>query len=139
MSNAAALHLALQRAPAAPDLSSIVAFYTATDGDYGAWSRDFNMHFGLCEWGMNPLNRESMLERMNRRVVERLGLAPAAAARVADLGCGTGAVARALVQRHPGSRVSAVTIVPAQIARGAALNAQRRRGGISGCLRRGCT
>ena len=127
----ATLDLALPRAASLPerDLSSIVAFYTATDADYGVWSRDFNMHFGLCEWGMNPLDRESMLERMNRRVVERLALAPATSARIADLGCGTGAVARALVQRHPGSRVSAVTIVPAQIARGAALNAQCGAGG----------
>src|SRR4030088_149565 len=83
------------------DLPSIVEFYTATDADYGAWSRDFNMHFGYCELGMNPLDREAMLARMNAKVIGRLGLADAGPARVADLGCGTGAVARALVKRHP--------------------------------------
>jgi ubiquinone/menaquinone biosynthesis C-methylase UbiE len=105
------------------DLPSIVEFYTATDADYGAWSRDFNMHFGYCELGMNPLDREAMLARMNAKVIGRLGLADAGPARVADLGCGTGAVARALVKRHPHAHVSGVTIVPAQILRGQALNA----------------
>jgi SAM-dependent methyltransferase len=104
------------------DLRSVVDFYTCTDADYGAWSKDFNMHFGLCEPGMNPLDRESMLARMNAAVLRQLAL-PAGSPRVVDLGCGTGATARALVRARPGARVSAVTIVPAQIARGKALNA----------------
>jgi SAM-dependent methyltransferase len=104
------------------DLSTIIAFFTATDGDFGAWSRDFNMHFGFHEWGMSLLDREAMLDRMNAKVVERLSLPAGLPARVADLGCGTGATARTLVRLHPGSRVSAVTVVADQIARGLALN-----------------
>ena len=127
MSTSSSLLELTPRAAALPDgkerdIAAIVAFYTATDGDYGAWSSDFNMHFGFHEWGMNPLDREAMLERMNTKVVERLALPARDPARVADLGCGTGATARALVRLHPGSRVSAVTIVPVQIVRGRALN-----------------
>jgi MPBQ/MSBQ methyltransferase len=98
----------------APD---VVGFYTATDGDYGAWSADFNMHFGFYERGLNPLDREAMLERMNAKVHERLALG-AGPARVADLGCGTGATARSLLRRRSDTRVSAVTIVPSQVERG---------------------
>ena len=126
--NASALPARTRPVPEEADLSSIVEFYTATDTDYGAWSRDFNMHFGYAEWGMNPFDREAMLERMNRKVIERLAL-PAHSARVADLGCGSGAVARAVVRDHPASRVSAVTIVPAQIARGVRLNDRCRANG----------
>lgn len=108
----------------APD---IIGFYTATDADYGEWSADFNMHFGYYERGLGLFDREAMLERMNVKVHERLALG-SGAARVADLGCGTGASARSLVRRRPDSRVSAVTVVPAQIARGEALNARAQIG-----------
>ena len=99
----------------------VLEFYNATDADYGQWSADFNMHFGYWAHGMNPLRREAMLERMNREVVGRLRLHDNAV--VADLGCGTGATARSLVRRYPRARVSAVTIVPAQISRGRRLSA----------------
>ena len=107
-----------------PDLANIIAFFIATDRDFGAWSRDFNMHFGYHEWGMNPLDREAMLERMNAKVVERLLLPAGYPATVADLGCGTGATARTLVRLRPECRVSAITIVHEQIARGIELNAR---------------
>lgn len=100
--------------------ADMVGFYTATDADYGSWSRDFNMHFGYWERGIGPFDRESMLERMNVKVHERLGL-PDRPVRVADLGCGAGASARSLVRRRANARVSAVTNVPAQIARGVRL------------------
>jgi predicted DCC family thiol-disulfide oxidoreductase YuxK/ubiquinone/menaquinone biosynthesis C-methylase UbiE len=99
----------------------VLEFYNATDADYGQWSADFNMHFGYWARGMNPLAREAMLERMNREVVGRLRLQDEGV--VADLGCGTGATARSLVRQHPRARVSAVTIVPAQISRGRRLSA----------------
>ena len=99
----------------------VLEFYNATDADYGKWSADFNMHFGYWTRGLNPLAREPMLERMNREVVGRLRLE--GDARIADLGCGTGATARSLVRRHPQARVWAVTIVPAQIERGTRLSA----------------
>lgn len=103
----------------------VLEFYNATDADYGMWSSDFNMHFGYWTRGINPLAREPMLERMNREVVDRLRLTDKAV--VADLGCGTGATARSLVRRYPDARVSAVTIVPAQIERG-----RRLSGGLHG-------
>lgn len=101
------------------ELQGLVDFYTCTDADYGAWSRDFNMHFGLCDADTSPFDRESMLERMNAAVGHRLGVAT----RLVDLGCGTGATARALVRARPDARVSGVTIVPAQVTRGRNLNA----------------
>ena len=100
-------------------LRDLVTLYTCTDADYGIWSRDFNMHFGLCDAGMNPFDREAMLDRMNAYVACKLQ----DATQIVDLGCGTGATARALVRARPDTRVSGVTIVPAQIARGNALNA----------------
>jgi len=60
-------------------------------------------------------------------VHERLAL-PAGPARVVDLGCGTGATARSLLRRRRDARVSGVTIVPSQIARGCELNARARTG-----------
>jgi cyclopropane fatty-acyl-phospholipid synthase-like methyltransferase len=119
-------------APAAPD---VVGFYTATDGDYGAWSADFNMHFGFYERGLNPFDREAMLERMNARVHERLALG-AGPARLADLGCGTGATARSLLRRRRDTRVSAVTIVPSQVERGRALSAKAGFGDAIGFVLR---
>src|SRR5262249_38167322 len=107
------------------DLSAVIDFYTATDADYGAWSRDFNMHFGYADWGVNLFDREAMLQRMNTKVIERLALPKQAASRVVDLGCGSGAVARAVVRTHPACRVFAVTVVPAQIDRGVRLNKER--------------
>lgn len=110
------------------DLRALIDFYTCTDADYGAWSRDFNMHFGLCERGTSPFDREAMLARMNAAVLQELDLPLSRPTRVVDLGCGSGATARALVRARPQARVSAVTIVPAQIARGSHLNARSGTG-----------
>jgi MPBQ/MSBQ methyltransferase len=98
-------------------------YYREVAGDYAAWSRNLNMHFGYWTWGMNPFKREPMLERMSHEVIQRLQL-PTPSASVADLGCGAGATARHLVSHLPGSRVDAVTCVPEQITQGLALNTQ---------------
>jgi MPBQ/MSBQ methyltransferase len=96
-------------------------YYREVASDYTAWSRNLNMHFGYWAWGMNPFQREPMLERMSHEVIRRLGL-PTLAAKVADLGYGAGATARHLAGHLPGTQVDAVTCVPAQITQGLALN-----------------
>src|ERR1035438_1407578 len=93
---------------------AVVRYYSEAGPDYAAWSRNLNMHFGYWVWGLNPFDREAMLEHANQEVVRRLGLT-AQSRRVLDLGCGLGATARFLAARHPHVRVTGVTIVPWQI------------------------
>jgi cyclopropane fatty-acyl-phospholipid synthase-like methyltransferase len=98
-----------------PDHESIRAYFVATQEDYRRWSRGYNMHFGYFAPGMNPFDREAMLERMNAEVVATLGLRPESPARVLDIGCGTGATARSLARAHRRVEVTCITIVPEQI------------------------
>jgi len=42
------------------------ATYAEAGPDYASWSAAFNMHFGFFRWGMNPFNREAMLEQDER-------------------------------------------------------------------------
>lgn len=95
--------------------ADIVRYYTGAGLDYGAWSPDYQMHFGYWRWGMSPLAREPMLREMNRQVYARLALAPGQPARVLDLGCGLGAVSRQLAAEHPELSIDAVSLVPWQI------------------------
>ena len=67
---------------------SFQRYYKEAGPDYAAWSRAFNTHFGFFRRGMNPLDREAMLEPMNVEVLRRLDLDGAARPRVLDLGCG---------------------------------------------------
>jgi len=53
---------------------SLEEYYTEAGADYAAWSPEFNMHFGYFRWGMNPFDRERMLEQMNVEVLHRLHL-----------------------------------------------------------------
>src|SRR5260370_187978 len=55
-------------------LESLVRYYPEAGPDYASWSPNFNMHFGYWTWGVNPLNREAMLERANAEVARRLDL-----------------------------------------------------------------
>ena len=41
-------------------------YYEEAGPDYAAWSPHFSMHFGFFRRGINPLNREAMLEQMNK-------------------------------------------------------------------------
>lgn len=112
----------------APDHDSIRAYFAQTQDDYGRWSRDWNMHFGYWSRGMNPFDREAMVERMNIVASDALALNPASPAKVVDLGCGTGATARSIARRYPRVEVTGVTIVHEQIQLGARLN---RRAGLA--------
>ncbi len=97
----------------APSPIDIETYYTEAGMDYRAWSRGFNMHFGLWQRWMNPFALEPMLEQMSREVFARLQLADGA--KVLDLGCGVGAPARTLVAERAVA-VTAVTKVEWQIA-----------------------
>jgi cyclopropane fatty-acyl-phospholipid synthase-like methyltransferase len=100
----------------------IRAYYRAVAQDFRAWSPRLNMHFGYWDGGVNPLNREAMLERMNAVVLDALRLPATGPARLADLGCGAGATARTIVQRRTQTSIDAVTLVMEQILQGAELN-----------------
>ncbi|WP_137937989.1 methyltransferase domain-containing protein [Chitinivorax sp. B] len=100
----------------------VVAYYTAATADYKVWSKGFNMHFGYWRLGINPFNREAMLNEMNLQVLARLNLPADRPARIADLGGGTGATARSLVAARADLTVDVVTIAPNQVELGETLN-----------------
>jgi MPBQ/MSBQ methyltransferase len=93
---------------------SLVRYYSEAGPDYAAWSPNFNMHFGYWTWGVNPFNREAMLERANQQVATRLGL-DGKPRHIVDLGCGLGATARFITRHYPQVRLTGVTIVPWQV------------------------
>lgn len=97
-------------------------YYEEAGPDYAAWSPQFNMHFGFFRRGMNPFNREAMLEQMNLEVLNRLHLK--SGARVLDMGCGLGATLRCLARRQPDARLHGITLVPWQLEEGRRLNGQ---------------
>ena len=52
----------------------VIEFYEEAGMDYEHWSKGFNMHMGFYRWGLNPFDREKMLEQLNREVAARLEL-----------------------------------------------------------------
>jgi hypothetical protein len=52
----------------------VIEFYEEASQDYVHWSRGFNMHLGFYRRGLNPFNRETMLEQLNLEVAGRLQL-----------------------------------------------------------------
>ncbi|MFL6426842.1 MAG: SAM-dependent methyltransferase [Acidobacteriaceae bacterium] len=103
-------------------------YYSEAGPDYAAWSRDFNMHFGYYRWGMNPFDREPMLEQMNAEVLERLRIDSSAASRILDLGCGLGATLRSMARRLPLASLTGVTRVPWQVEQARERNAATPQG-----------
>ena len=93
----------------------VVRYYTEAGQDYGAWSRDFNMHFGYFRRGLNPFGLEGMLEEMSRQVVRRLGLAADSVGRILDMGCGLGASVRLTAREYGQLHIDGLTLVPWQI------------------------
>lgn len=91
------------------------AYYTEAGLDYEVWSQNFHMHFGFWQFGVNPFNRESMLEEMNEQVFDSLSVVEAG--RYLDAGCGAGASARQFHGNFPKSELCALSIVPDQIRR----------------------
>jgi len=97
------------------DFAPLVRYYSEAGPDYRAWSRRFNMHFGYFRWGVNPFRLESMLDQMNREVLQRLRIAAEQSSQLFDMGCGLGTTARYAARQSPNWLVSGVTIVPWQI------------------------
>ena len=118
-----------ERAPTGAEIRSrVLAYYNAATTDYRAWSREFNMHFGYWRPGLNPFRREPMLHELNLQALARLDLPRDRPARLADLGGGTGATARAAVAAYPNLSVDVVSLVPKQVTLGRAANAGAPRG-----------
>jgi len=114
--------LTAPRNTAAQSSASFQRYYAEAGPDYAAWSANFNMHFGYYRRGMNPLNRESMLEQMNHEILRRLQLAPTTEQRILDMGCGLGATLRSIAKSHPNAYLRGITLVPWQLEQGRALN-----------------
>jgi MPBQ/MSBQ methyltransferase len=121
----------------ANDRADFQRYYEEAGPDYAAWSSAFNMHFGFFRRGMNPFNREAMLEGMNREIMSRLHLqrkstvkdgAPFAP-RVLDMGCGLGATLRSFAREIPRADLYGITLVPWQVEQGRLLNQSCPEGG----------
>jgi MPBQ/MSBQ methyltransferase len=97
-------------------------YYSEAGPDYAAWSPNFNMHFGYFRVGMNPLDREAMLEQMNAEVLARLRVEGMATPKLLDLGCGLGATLRSFGRRLKGAKVLGITRVPWQVETARELN-----------------
>ena len=127
--NATTIPVAPPRAPLpAPDADDIRSLFVEVQDDFERWSPGYNMHFGYWAPGMNPFDREAMLERMNVAAIATLLLPPASPAKVIDLGCGAGATARTVARLFPRAEVTGVTLVHEQIELGVKLN---RRAGLA--------
>lgn len=97
-------------------------YYEEAGPDYASWSPNFNMHFGYFRAGMNPFDREAMLEQMNLEVLRRLRISNMQRPRVLDMGCGLGATLRTIHCAHPSADLHGVTLVPWQLEHGRCLN-----------------
>lgn len=119
----------LDTAPAvgSPSGVGLEEYYSEAGPDYAAWSPEFNMHFGFYRLGMNPFDRESMLEQMNLEVLDRLRIDPEQESRIVDLGCGLGTTLRSAVRKLPNARLTGVTRVPYQVEQ-----ARERNKGVPG-------
>lgn len=93
----------------------IVEFYEEATADYEHWSENFNMHLGFYRRGLNPFDREKMLEQANLEIAARLQIKAHEKNFLIDLGCGTGAIARSVARKFSYSSVKGVTISPAQV------------------------
>lgn len=102
----------------------IIEFYEEAGVDYEHWSKGSNMHLGFYGWGMNPFNREAMLERLNLEISTRLSLRKESPSFLVDLGCGMGAVARSIVRKYRFATIKGVTLSPSQVRIASRLNAE---------------
>jgi MPBQ/MSBQ methyltransferase len=93
---------------------SFQRYYEEAGPDYAAWSAGFNMHFVYFRRGINPFNREAMLEQMNREVLNRLRIT-GDRPRILDMGCGLGATLRSIARRFPAAALHGITLVPWQL------------------------
>lgn len=104
-------------------IEEVIEFYEEAGPDYEHWSKGFNMHLGHYRWGINPFDREKMLEQKNLEVAARLLIDPKDKTFLIDLGCGAGAIARSVARNYSNAVIKGVTIAPSQVAIAAKLNA----------------
>jgi ubiquinone/menaquinone biosynthesis C-methylase UbiE len=114
------LTTALPVTTANPD--SFQRYYEEAGPDYAAWSPNFNMHFGFFRQGMNPLNREAMLEQMNLEILDRLHIQNEPSTEILDMGCGLAATLRSLAHHLPSVHLHGITLAPWQLEQGRHLN-----------------
>lgn len=100
----------------------IISYYEKAGPDYQAWSKNYNMHFGYWKKGINPLNREAMLEQLNEKVFEKLSINHVKPFVLADLGCGLGATLRYGAKKYPTMKGKGITLVPWQVDQAKSLN-----------------
>lgn len=100
----------------------MIEFYEKAGIDYEHWSKNFNMHFGYYRWGINPFDREKMLEQINIEIADRLQINFKDTAFLIDIGCGAGATSRTIAKHYSNSIIKGVTIVPWQIEKAQELN-----------------
>ncbi|TRX61312.1 class I SAM-dependent methyltransferase [Fulvivirga sp. M361] len=100
----------------------LLSYYEKAGPDYATWSKKFNMHFGYFSKGMNPFNREAMLENMNLQVFKRLKLDRVSNGTLVDLGCGLGATLRTAGANFPHLQLIGLTLVPWQVQQARELN-----------------
>ena len=112
--------------PISGSTENIIDFYESAGLDYEHWSPGLNMHLGFYRRGINPFNREAMLEEMNVEVARRLQIDPGARSLLIDLGCGMGSIARSVARRLPNSTVKGVTVVPSHVNVASALNVKAK-------------
>lgn len=97
----------------------LVQYYTDTANNYRNWggyselSGIYAIHSGFHPNGVAVEQRESIQE-MDRQILARLQLNLNEVRRLADLGCGTGAITIQAALSHPRVEVVGVTIVPDQ-------------------------
>jgi cyclopropane fatty-acyl-phospholipid synthase-like methyltransferase len=78
---------------------------------------------GFYRQGMNPFNREAMLEQMNLEVAKALDLDVNGESMLIDLGCGMGSIARSVARYYSRSMIKGITLVPSQVRIASELNA----------------
>ncbi len=111
----------------APQLSpsdKVIEFYEKAGIDYKHWSKGFNMHLGFYRWGLNPFDREKMLEQLNLEIGERLQIDSKIRSFLIDLGCGAGAIGRSIGKNNADSMIKGVTISPSQVQIATRLNTE---------------
>lgn len=96
----------------------MIEFYNEATKDYEFWSRDFNMHFGFfIPFKTNPFRRDSMLNEMNKQVLDRLEIGRGKKSLV-DLGCGMGASMRYALKQNKKLSACGVTLSKFQVDKG---------------------
>lgn len=99
----------------------MVDLYNEATEDYEFWSKDFNMHFGYYSpFKTNLFKRDSMLNEMNRQVLNRLENRLKENTLI-DLGCGMGGSMRYALKQNQISSAFGVTLSDFQVTKGNAL------------------